>query len=387
MITLRFLSLYVLTGICSSIFNLSYANSIVYPLSIEKGTAYSFPLNVHSNYPTAGGGIYTITDYAALFMIDTKYNLNGMSSSCLSSSLFSWTSDNRYYGITVAKDTVIAIVNATSDSTAFLRNGNVTPTQYAVYSGGGSWDAKGVFTPTFPLPSGKTWCSGKPFDNTMITQINSPLPGVEGTLTGTLVLYAGPNADVGLINTPQLYWNLTLRGTEIASSQSIKVITGLECTVSAPPVINFGQVNLWNFAGNSTGLPGGARRDVLAVSDGELGINCNGDSSSKTSGVLTLKGVTRKYTNDLEVRMDATNSLAPATVRASFMNRTSACNSTGTNFGPTTGKPDADKVQIAELSAGQTNIPYRFSLCSFPEEGINIFGSASATATMTLNWD
>lgn len=159
----------------------------------------------------------------------------------------------------------------------------------------------------------------------------------------------------------------------------------LACTISAPPVIDFGQVNLWNFAGNSTGQPGGARKDVLGVVDGELGINCNGDSSSQRSGVLTMTGVTRKYGNDLEVRMDATDSLAPATVRSSFGTRRPGCATGGTTF--SNSSSNSNKVEIPELSVGQTNIPYRFSLCSFPEGGINLFGSASATATMTLDWD
>ena len=313
------------------------------------------------------------------------------------------TVDNRI-GIYLADDLILEVVGSaetkavgsgaisgtsriSTNSGTYPSGANGTSGYDFLYSGSGP----DLSTPMLGVPYPSLFVSyySYPASDNLWTQTVTHTSSLQGRIyAGKNFKSTGVNVDVCVYTRPYDAWTKSISVKPIVSgTTTVKYISGLECTISAPPTINFGEVNLWNFVGNSTGQPGGARRDVLAVSDGELGINCNGDSSSKTSGVLTLKGVTRKYTNDLEVRMDATNSLAPATVRASFMNRTSACNSNGTNFATTSGKPDADKVQIAELSAGQTNIPYRFSLCSFPEEGINLFGSASATATMTLNWD
>lgn len=379
MITLRFLSLYVLTGICSSIFNLSYANSIVYPSYIEKGRVYSFPLNVYSNYTSSGGSIHTIEDYGALFSIDTKYSLNGFNAYCLSSSLFSWTSDKRYYGLTVAKDTVIAIVNATSDTKAYLRNGDVTPSKYTVYSGGGSWDAQGVFTPTFPLPSGKTWCSGKPFDNTLVSQINSPLPGINGTLTGTLVLYAGPNADFGLINIPLLYWSLPFRGDEIASSQSIQVIKSRECTISAPPIIDFGTVS-------GFGVP---ENDFLKQVSGELRVQCGPGGDASLAKIQLIGDALPKYGYILPMK-NSDGESAPGEIRG-WVNRTpvptTKCSGGASSSGELFFGDSSKWYDVGEISDGSNTIPYVFNLCGSGANKSANLGPASATAVVNLSWE
>ena len=177
-------------------------------------------------------------------------------------------------------------------------------------------------------------------------------------------------------------------GSRVAiPANTVNVRYPLNCTISAPPTIDFGTVNLWNFAGNSTGSPGGARKDVLASVDGNLSISCNSNSpNNTTTAKLTLKGPIQGYTNDLKMTMDGTGNVAPATVRASFVNIGSTCNSSGLHFGPGSGVP-SNEISIEQLRVGSNDIPYRFFLCALPDVGINQFGSASAQATITLDWD
>lgn len=201
-----------------------------------------------------------------------------------------------------------------------------------------------------------------------------------GTYTLPNSLYASVLGIDGRYPYPMSAPNYLLAGGSVT-------VADFSCTVSAPPTIDFGTVNLWNFAGNSTGAPGGARKDVLASVDGNLSISCESDTPEATSTAeLTLKGTTQTYSNDLQVTMDNTGNPAPATVRASIKDIESPCSTNGLHFSSST-SGDTNKVSIGKLGVGQKNIPYRFSLCSRPEAGINQFGRASARATITLDWD
>lgn len=160
---------------------------------------------------------------------------------------------------------------------------------------------------------------------------------------------------------------------------------GIQCTINTPPKIDFGKVNIWDWEGNTSGTPGGNRKDVLGIADGNFTINCTGDNGAHTPAKLALKGDTQGYTNDLKMTMDTTGEVAPATIRASIKSLYPPCDSNGVNFGLTTGKPLAHTVDLGDLTIGTHQVPYRFSLCALGE-GFKS-GAASATATVTLDWE
>lgn len=159
----------------------------------------------------------------------------------------------------------------------------------------------------------------------------------------------------------------------------------IQCTINTPPKIDFGKVNIWDWKGNTSGTPGGNRKDVLGVVDGNFMINCTGDNGAHTPAKLTLKGTIQTYTNDLKMTMDATGDLAPATVRASIKSIFAPCNNGGTQFGPGTKTPPGNEVDLGELTVGPHQVPYRFSLCALGQ-GFKS-GAASATATVTIDWE
>lgn len=159
----------------------------------------------------------------------------------------------------------------------------------------------------------------------------------------------------------------------------------IQCTIDTPAKIDFGKVNIWDWEGNTTGTPGGARKDVLGVVDGNFTINCTGDNGAHAPAKLTLNGTHQRYTNDLKMTMDTTGEVAPATIRASIKSLYPPCDTKGVNFALTKDNPLAHIVDLGELTVGPHQIPYRFSLCSLGE-GVK-FGAASATATVTLDWE
>jgi hypothetical protein len=256
------------------------------------------------------------------------------------------------------------------------------------------FSSSGVLSPSTDTES--PWCADpRRTDNLGAIDIAAPWGETTGSIRAGI--YVSPSVNINSsVSVPSFYVN---RGRPVESAQGGPLIKGtgvtytvssppLQCSISAPPTIDFGTVNLWNFAGNTTGSPGGANKDVLSVVDGNLSISCErGDSQdiTTTATKLTLSGKIPAggFSNDLDVTMDNSGNPAPATIRASIKNIVSPCLSSG----GTTFSGSNSKIDINGLSVGENSIPYRFSLCSRPAAGINQFGSASAQATITLDWD
>ena len=169
------------------------------------------------------------------------------------------------------------------------------------------------------------------------------------------------------------------------SEDVIVVMPPFSCTINTPPKINFGNVNVWDWEGNTSGTPGGNRKDVLGVIDGNFTINCTGEDGVRTPAKLTLSGTVQAYSNDLKMTMDASSELAPATVRASIKSIIAPCSTEGTSFNHGNTTPPANEVDLGELTVGSNQVPYRFSLCALGE-GFKS-GAASASATVTIDWE
>lgn len=183
----------------------------------------------------------------------------------------------------------------------------------------------------------------------------------------------------------EIWLEVGLMRIYLVKNPSFTFAPPIQCTINTPPKIDFGNVNIWDWEGNTSGTPGGNRKDVLKVVDGNFMINCTGDNGAHAPAKLTLNGTYQKYTNDLKMTMDTTGEVAPATIRASIKSLYPPCDSNGVNFGLTNGKPLSHIVDLGELTVGPHQVPYRFSLCALGE-GFKS-GAASATATVTLDWE
>lgn len=129
---------------------------------------------------------------------------------------------------------------------------------------------------------------------------------------------------------------------------------------------------------------GGKLGDVLKVVDGDFVINCTGDGNRRASATLTLDGKKGRYTDDLQVTMDETGEVAPASVRVTIKDLKPPCSS-GLSWVTVAGKPTANVAKLDDLVPGNNQVPYRFSLCS-TGQGFK-GGAASASAIIKLDWE
>lgn len=209
---------------------------------------------------------------------------------------------------------------------------------------------------------------------------------------GKLAVYVDKSAKPGTYNIPsvKLVANIgdsILSSVVAAGGKLIVKYPPLSCSILMPPNIDFGNVNIWEWEGNTSGNLREKEYNVLKSIDGELTITCTGDNDVRAPAKLTLTKIGTKegYANDLLMMMDATNEIAPAVVRASIKSIFPPCSAEGIYFYSGKVKPKGNIVDLGSISSGQNIIPYRFSLCSYGE-GFKS-GSASASATITIDWE
>ncbi|MEQ5127759.1 hypothetical protein ABN225_13270 [Providencia alcalifaciens] len=328
---------------------------------------------VNDTYRSATGwGYQTLMDQSCF-----AFNIRSADNNSVfnSASTTYTSSDGKYTGLKIAEDILFIVKDATANT--YGGGGD---------NGGATFNSYGKTTAT-----GRAVIQKSPFTycvtGTSYTSFPNPMgAGRSLSFNGTVAIYVGPNAQPGKYSVPAFYAGLYMEtGIPLSSAGFITVKTPLSCSISTPPKIDFGKVNVWDWEGNTSGTPGGNRKDVLGVVDGNFSINCTGNNDVATPAKLTLKGVVHNYSNDLKMTMDATGEVAPATVRASIKSINSACSSSGKSFGPGDTTPPANEVDLGELSVGQKLVPYRFSLCALGE-GFKS-GTASATATVTIDWE
>ncbi|HHR6023064.1 hypothetical protein [Providencia alcalifaciens] len=285
------------------------------------------------------------------------------------------SSDGKYTGLKIAEDILFIVKDATVNT--YGGGGD---------NGGATFNSYGKTTAT-----GSAVIQNSPFTYCVTgTSYNSfPNPMGAGrsiSFNGMVAIYVGPNAQPGKYSIPAFYAGLYMEpGIPLSSAGFITVKTRLSCSISTPPKIDFGKVNIWEWEGNTSGTPGGNRKDVLGSIDGNFTINCTGSADAHTPAKLTLNGTTQTYSNDLKMTMDATGEIAPATIRASIKSIYAPCHTSGINFGTGNLTPPANEVNLGELTVGQHLIPYRFSLCALGQ-GFKS-GAASASATVTIDWE
>ncbi|MGM0938994.1 MAG: hypothetical protein ACQEWX_20550 [Pseudomonadota bacterium] len=366
MMKIKLFYIYISMGLCLNILNCTSATADgVFPSKIMKGKEYRIPLSDTNSFFTTSD-LPVKYDAALLHLGTSSYSMNTHSvmSPCQASSTLSWTSDHRYYGLTLAKDTVLAVVDAASFAEAELKDEVSGKTQK--FTGGGQWDSRGEFTPDFSLSSGVTWCSGKPFASTLYVKAGSE----PSKLTGALVLYAGPNADLGVIETQSLYWGAPTQKI-VYSSQSIEIIEPLVCRVSTPPKVDFGQVNI-------TGVPGNG---LLGVQKQGIDISCTPTDSLADKVTISFTG---SYEGGYFGRLSVTDNSSGKSmgyIRGRYLDAGGSC---GVDNQNDLGFNGVNGVKILNKVGGSINVPITWSLCA---NNSGLLGEGSAQATVKVDWD
>ena len=291
-----------------------------------------------------------------------------------------FTTIDGYSGLKIAEGILLIIDGAVTGTTKATTNSNAT--KNFTISFNGSSGIPYSLTNTLNILSTGLCSSGvvPPSDNqyTGASSVNVRYS-----------LYISPSASAGTYVIPNYYWRKESGSVAskifTISNSTITIEKPMMCTINTPPKIDFGKVNIWEWEGNTSGTPGGNRKDVLGSIDGNFTINCTGSADAHTPAKLTLNGTTQTYSNDLKMTMDATGEVAPATVRASIKSIIAPCSSGGTSFGSGGNTPPSNEVNLGELTVGQNLIPYRFSLCALGQ-GFKS-GAASASATVTIDWE
>lgn len=193
------------------------------------------------------------------------------------------------------------------------------------------------------------------------------------TTTGSVnsALYVGPNTVPGSY---ALYGYRTYIGCGAGSAKIVETgttvhVTALECHVNAPPVVDFGRINLHDVPGANS---------LLSTSHEGLTVTCTG---SVPSAAITAVGDTYDgYNYRLGMFNDVSGAPA-AYLRSRTGTYSGSCEGTDTelNFIGTAGKSVIDA-----LHGGPNYIPLTWSLCSISSK---VYGAASAQATITINWD
>ncbi|HHR6036840.1 TPA: hypothetical protein ACS70C_001201 [Providencia alcalifaciens] len=343
------------------------------------GTVFGPAPAFENTYSNTGGGIAA---GAAFLISNDTYNPSTCDRN--PSQLTQKSSDGVATGILIAPDIIVGLTGTASGDYTPIRD-----TNYTIVTATGIWESDGTFdSSAAKTASGYTWCGGANTSNP--TQLYwKKGHQYSSKFTGSWFVYIGPNAKKG---TYPLKTIILGRGqynngvaTTLIDAGNITYIPPIQCTINTPPKIDFGKVNIWEWEGNTSGTPGGNRKDILGSVDGNFTINCTGDSNANAPAKLTLKGTIQGYSNDLKMTMDATGEVAPATVRASIKSIIAPCSSGGTSFGTGGNTPPSNEVNLGELTVGQHLIPYRFSLCALGE-GFKS-GAASASATITIDWE
>ena len=197
-------------------------------------------------------------------------------------------------------------------------------------------------------------------------------------------LYAGPEAKPGTYTVPKLgvwyFSGVTLETqTTTVNSYNFNVISNkLECTVSPPSIIDFGQINL---QGKKDG-------DSLGVRTGDLSISCTNSNNPAATAKATVSvtGTTARTNNTLRMNLEG-SAEAPAEIRGLIgqnIQKTTICDGGTSYSGLIDFANTSQALDIGTFNVGNNTVPYSFSLCA---NGGNNMGTASATATINVTWE
>lgn len=206
------------------------------------------------------------------------------------------------------------------------------------------------------------------------------------TVNLTEKVHVGPNAVRNNTYTPSTtslsYYVRDSTRITSAVLPTIMIADPLECTISPPDTITFGEINITSASNGQ----------VLAYSGiKNLQVNCLYNGANSRPATIQVTGNVGRYTDTLRMYWDdsSVSTDTPAEIRGFIgapLPSAGECN--GKNNGYTnyiTFQASANQqISIGNLSTGTNIIPYSFSLCS---NGIQADGDANAQAVINLTWN
>lgn len=291
-----------------------------------------------------------------------------------------WGSVDGYYGIILAPG-IVAVLNGYSNvrSTGYSNNVFISNVSFNFFSD--------------PIPSPENTPQGIYHNNgSVVYRINSTSGSNsfdrQGEASVSGGIYISPSAKSGTYSYPKIQL-MPLSGTTsgyddffllpFGEAGSFRYIAArLECTVSAPPTINFGTIHGLGVKENS----------YIAQETGNININCTSDSQDVTTGAkIQILGPTEGQSYILPL-YNEDNNVAPGEIRG-WVNRTA--DQTCSGYGAATDGlyfGDSSKwYPGGDLKVGNNTIPYVFNLCGSGKNGASNLGHASTTATVNISWD
>lgn len=193
-----------------------------------------------------------------------------------------------------------------------------------------------------------------------------------------IYVYAGPQAVPGNYTIPTLYdWIYSKKGPVndqvLLNSTTVTVKSKkLLCSISAPPTIDFGIVNI-------TSKPSGS---LLKSKVQGFDINCTSDNNAITADMnISFQGeFSNSYWGRLNVMNDAGAQIAY--IRGRYLNDDGFCSGDSANeigFNGTSAIKTLNNVGV-----GITKVPVTWSLCS---NGSGLLGEGTSQATVNITWD
>ena len=347
------------------------AGVAIIPPALVAGSAIHIPFDVSGSYRASSGTLNQLSCSGGAYIAIGSSPMNGyMGNYCLTSSQMAWSANGLYYGYKVEDGVILSIVNG--HSSAFTKLGNpdlgvsTTP-----YSSSIEWDGNGVSTGTWIYPSGTQWNTGMPWASGGRYLISAG-DVFEFSASGEVVISIDPSVPSGKnITIPNIWLAGVLRGTEISNTSIITIKRPIsECTVSAPPLVDFGEVQ-----GSGQGWT------AIAHAETQVAINCIGEGNAR----IAFQAGPLFYTRSEVLELTTNGSYGVGLLYGMYgSGNVSSCSGKNSNDASAI-KFDGTVSKTLTLYDGLNNVPITWTVCRRGD--LTRFGATSAQATMNLDWD
>jgi hypothetical protein len=195
---------------------------------------------------------------------------------------------------------------------------------------------------------------------------------------GNSSVYLGPKAKAGVLTIPNTISMEIVDGSKlniIEAGTTIEIKKPeIACTVSSPPVIDFGQVS--------------AKGDgwiAIGVQESLVQINCSGSEEFLYNGSISFTASPLYYGRSEMLELTTDGSSGVGILKGNYgINNVSACSSGNSNSDSAV-KFNGSVSKTLDLAAGLNEVPITWTICRRGDvQGV---GYTSAQATMNLNWD
>ncbi|WP_127959450.1 hypothetical protein [Serratia microhaemolytica] len=354
------------------LFSAQYAGAIPGPSgSFTAGSGFVWSGSVSSSWQGINSPTLTMPNTAAWGGMITD-NFSSTNNVCPDPARFGTSSDGVLTGLILAPDVILGITSGTMQSSyTLVKKSTNTKTTSTVK---GSWSSDGRLVST-ALSNGP-WCISS---NNHAAGIYSGqrISNDQGSMSGTLSLYIGPQAPLGKVASPRLAHSGAYRNSipgvrEMLAASQFTIMAPTDCTVNFQDNnVAFGSVN------NSL-----TDKQVLATYPSRLTVQCNsvddgGSGSGQTALQLAFNGNLGRSGDSLALNDNTAQTLAE--IRGIRATGGGDCTNTHSEQILFNNQP----VTIANLGVGSSDLPLTWTLCS---NGSRNYGYGTAQAIATLSW-